>query len=81
MAATIPESLALAPLETLIRLFIAQHSHQKKPIKYLLHPIASLFPYLVSVISSIIFKVNKLSINPTPAIITAYGKIKLRFPD
>ena len=37
---------------------------------------ASLFPLpLVCVISSMIFKVNRLSMSPTPATIAAYGKM------
>ena len=75
--ATIPESRALAPADILIRLcpIIAQPPiPENKPESIFAIPCAaaSLLPRpLVSVISSIIFKVSKLSISPTPAIIAA----------
>ncbi len=76
-AAVIPDKRALAPEDVLIKLcpIIAQPPiPDKNPERIFAVPCAthSLLPRpLVSVISSIIFKVNKLSISPTPATIPA----------
>ena len=76
-AATIPDKRALAPEETLIKLCpIIAHPPipEKRPDSILAVPCATasllLFPR-VSVISSKMLSVNKLSINPTDAMIAA----------
>ena len=79
--ATMPDNLALAPAEVLIKLcpIIAQPPiPDKNPEAIFAVPCAmhSRFPFpRVSVISSIKFKVNKLSIKPTPATMQAKGNI------
>ncbi len=82
-AATMPLSRARAPEEILIRLWpsIAQPPMpEKKPERMLATPwaTASLFPRpRVSVISSIMLRVRRLSMSPTPAITRAKGKMRI----
>ena len=77
MAATIPESLALAPDDIFIRLcpIIAQPPiPESSPERIFAAPCAtaSLLPLpLVCVISSMILSVKRLSMSPTPATIAA----------
>ncbi len=76
IAATIPESLARAPLETLISdcpIMAHPPIPENIPDKVFATPCAkaSLFAEpLVSVISSTILRVSRLSISPTPAIMS-----------
>ena len=73
--ATIPDKRALAPLEMLMRdcpIMAQPPIPENNPESTFANPwaIASLFPRpRVSVISSTMLRVNKLSINPTPATI------------
>ena len=83
-AATIPESLARDPAErfTKVCAIIGQPPIPKKnPFRILAPPCATHsrleFPF-VPVISSTKFRVNSPSVNPTAAIIIAYGKMTCR---
>ncbi|MNL25519.1 hypothetical protein D3C87_1470040 [compost metagenome] len=82
-AATMPESLALDPAERLTRVWaiIGQPPIPKKnPFNMFAPPWAmhSRFPLpFVPVISSTRFSVSSPSVNPTEAMINAYGKIVL----